>query len=146
MLPYALFRLLAVPAVWLLFVLTACGTLAPMPAPREETLAEPRAGNWTLEYSGGCTGRETEPLLITQLDETAIVFDDFTLRRNEAGEYVGTANRIAPMPVDGREIGYTITFRLKATEAGGFAGTETVVEGGGHGLDCPVELRYLGEE
>ena len=105
----------------------------------------PRAGVWSLEYTGGCTGREAERLRITQLDETAIVFDDFTLLRDESGQYIGTADRIAPMPVDGREIGYTITYTLTAHETGTFAGVERVVEGGGHGLDCPVALRYLGE-
>lgn len=104
----------------------------------------PRAGLWSLEYTGGCTGREAERLQIIRLDETAIVFGDFTLLRDESGQYIGTADRIAPMPVDGREIGYTITYTLTADEMGAFAGVERVVEGGGHGLDCPVVLRYLG--
>ena len=79
-------------------------------------------------------GSESETLLITQLDEDAIVFDEFELLRNEAGEYVGSAIFIAPMPVDGRDIPYEITYVLRANGDGGFSGRETVVEGGGH--DC----------
>ncbi len=125
----------------LLAFLSACGTMTP---PLETATNSPRAGLWSLEYTGGCAGREAERLQITQLDETAIVFDDFTLLRDAAGQYSGTADRIAPMPVDGREIGYTITYTLTAAEAGAFVGTENIVEGGGHGLECPVALLYLG--
>ena len=82
---------------------------------------------------------------ITVLDETTIAFDDFELRRNAHGEYVGSAVFIAPMPVDGRDIPYEIAYALTATDAGGFRGTETIVEGGGHGIACPVELVYIGE-
>ena len=141
--PFLQLFLLSVPALCLLIVLTACGTLEPPPEPSAQT---PRAGLWSLEYTGDCAGREAERLQITQLDKTAIVFGDFTLLRDAAGQYSGTADRIAPMPADGREIGYTITYALTAAEAGAFAGTETVVEGGGHGLDCPIQLRYLGED
>lgn len=140
-------RSLSVIWLSLLALLSACGTMAPStPLATGDPVGRPATGAWTLEYTGGCAGREAERLEITQLDETAIAFGDFELLRNEAGEYSGTANRIAPMPADGREIGYTITYTLTATDAGGFAGTETVVEGGGHGLDCPVELRYLDED
>lgn len=121
-----------------LTVLTsACGTMQAELAP-----VGPRAGLWSLEYTGGCAGREAERLLITQLDDGIIAFDDFQLLRNEAGEYVGSANFIAPMPVDGREIPYEIAYALNATEAGRFAGTETVTEGGGHSLGCPIELVF----
>ena len=129
--------------VLLLFaLLTACGTMAPMPAPETHS---PRAGLWSLSFSGGCAGQEAESLLITQLDENVIVFDEFELRRNEAGEYIGSAIFIAPMPVDGRDIPYEISYALRASGDGGFVGTETIVEGGGHGLGCPVELVYVGD-
>ena len=105
----------------------------------------PRAGIWSLEYHGGCSGQEAEKLRITRLDESEISFDDFLLLRDDQGEYSGTADFIAPMPVDGRDIPYTITYTLSATGSGGFSGTETIVEGGGHGLDCPVELVFIGE-
>ena len=121
-------------------VLSACGTLQPELAP-----SPPRAGRWSLEYRGGCSGQEAETLLITRLDENEISFDDYQLLRNDEGEYSGTVDRIAPMPVDGRDIPYTITYTLSATDDGGFAGTETIVEGGGHGLDCAVELRFIGD-
>ena len=124
-----------------LLVLCACGTMQPELAP-----SAPRAGIWSLAYRGGCTGQEAETLHITRLDAGEIVFDDFRLLRNEAGEYVGGATFFAPMPVDGRDIPYTISFTLRATEDGGFAGVETIVEGGGHGLDCPVELVFIGEQ
>ncbi len=104
----------------------------------------PRAGTWSLEYHGGCSGREAETLRITRLDETAIVFDDFRLLRDDEGDYSGSAIFIAPMPVDGREIPYEIIYTLSSRDDGGFAGTETIIEGGGHGLDCPVELVFLG--
>ena len=97
-----------------------------------------------MSFGGGCTGQETELLDITRVDETEIAFDDFQLLRNDEGEYVGSANFIAPMPVDGREIVYTIAYSLKANETGGFTGTETIVEGGGHGIACPIELVYIG--
>lgn len=126
--------------------LAACGS---MQAPQTSVTRQPeppRTGNWSLEYTGECAGREAETLLITTLDESGIVFDEFELLRNEAGEYVGSAIFIAPMPVDGREIPYEVTYRLIATDDGGFSGTETIVEGGGHGLDCPIALVYLGAQ
>lgn len=123
----------------LLLLLSACGTMAPA-APR----AMAPAGLWMQQYTGECAGRESEKLLITQLDETAIVFDEFELLRNDAGEYVGSAIFIAPMPVDGRDIPYEITYTLRASENGSFSGTETIIEGGGHGLGCPIALVYLG--
>ncbi|MCY3979355.1 MAG: hypothetical protein OXG23_14755 [Chloroflexi bacterium] len=122
-------------------LITACGTMAP--APKQDL---PRPGVWSQQYTGECAGRESEKLLITQLNEEAIVFDEFELLRNEAGEYVGSAIFIAPMPVDGRDIPYEITYALKANDDGGFSGTETIVEGGGHGIACPIELVYLGAE
>jgi len=65
------------------------------PAPNRDF---PRSGVWSLRFSGDCSGQEAESLLITQLDETAIVFDEFELLRNDASEYVGSAIFIAPMP------------------------------------------------
>ena len=128
-----------------LLLLTACGTMAPPSAPSERELDSPRVGKWSLEYTGGCTGRESKPLLITQLDETEIVFDDIQLLRSESGEYVGSVVYYASMPVDGREIPYEIAYVLKGTDAGGFVGTETVTEGGGQSLGCPIELVYSGD-
>ena len=130
----AVSHLLAVVAL----VLAACGTMAPAPASQPES---PQAGVWSQNFSGGCAGQESEKLLITQLDEDVIAFDEFDLRRNEAGEYVGSAIFIAPMPVDGRDIPYEISYVLRATEDG-FSGTETIVEGGGHGIACPITLVY----
>lgn len=127
----------------LLAMLTACGTMAPAPTMELEA---PQAGLWSLRFSGDCSGQEAESLLITKLDENTIVFDEFELLRNEAGEYVGSAIFIAPMPVDGRDIPYEISYVLRASEAGGFSGTETIIEGGGHGLGCPVELVFEGDE
>lgn len=138
------FRSLSIVAPLLLFVVTtACGTMAPAPTAVQD---EPKAGLWSLRFSGECSGQEAESLLITQLDETAIVFDEFELLRNEAGEYVGSAIFIAPMPVDGRDIPYEISYLLRASETGGFSGTETIIEGGGHGIACPIELVFVGAE
>lgn len=116
--------------------LTACGTMA-LPESNAKT---PGPGMWTLAYSGECAGRESEPLRVTRLDESAIVFDDFELLRNEAGEYAGSAIFSAPMPVDGRDIPYEIRYVLRASDDGGFSGSETVVEDGGHSIACPIEL------
>ena len=137
-------------SIFLLFfslslLLAACGTMAPPSAPSERELDSPRVGKWSLAYTGGCTGRESEPLLITRLDETEIVFDDFHLLLNEDDEYVGSAIFIASMPVDGREIPYEIAYVLKGTDAGSFVGTERVTEGGGQSLGCPIELHYSGD-
>ena len=130
----------------LLNVLAACGTLAPMQDAPSQQPVQPQAGEWSLSFSGGCTGQDAEAILITRLTESEIAFDDFQLLRNEAGEYVGSANFIAPMPVDGREIPYTISYTLRRTEDGGFVGSETIVEGGGHGIACPVELVFVSAE
>ena len=115
------------------------------PAPTSEPDG-PKAGEWSLLFGGECAGRESESLQIAQLDESAIVFDEFELLRNEAGEYVGSAIFIAPMPVDGRDIPYEITYALSANDDGGFSGTETIIEGGGHGLACSITLVYEGAE
>ena len=116
--------------------------MAPMPDVRPEQSQAPRIGEWSLEYRGGCTGREAEKLQITRLDENEIAFDDFRLLHNEAGEFVGSATFFAPMPVDGRNIPYEVTYTLRASDEGMFVGTETITEGGGHSLDCPVALVY----
>ena len=126
-----------------LLLATACGTMAPAPTSQPES---PQAGIWWQDFTGECAGQESEKLLITQLDEDAIAFDEFELRRNEAGEYVGSAIFIAPMPVDGRDIPYEITYALSANDDGGFSGTETIVEGGGHGIACPIEMEFVSAE
>ncbi len=120
-------------------VFTACGTMAP---PLSTVRQEPKAGLWTQRYSGECAGRESEQLRVTRLDESAIVFDEFELLRNEAGEYAGSAIFSASMPVDGREIPYEIAYVLELNGTGGFSGSETVIEDGGHSIACPIELRY----
>ncbi len=131
-------------ALLMLSLLSACGSMVP-PSEANPQPDHPVAGRWSLEYTGSCTGREAESILITRLDQEEIVFDEFRLLPDEQGHYSGGANFIAPMPVDGREIGYSVAYQLSRTEDGGFIGSETVVEGGGHGIDCPVELRYIGE-
>ena len=115
------------------------------PAPTSVTTQpkSPGPGTWSLEYHGGCSGREAEALRITRLDETAIVFDEFHLLRGEAGDYSGSAIFIAPMPVDGREIPYEISYALKLNETGGISGSETIVEDGGQGIACPIELLFV---
>ena len=135
------------PALVLLLIAillaTACGTMAP---PQSTVRQEAKAGKWTLAYSGECAGRETETVRIARLDESAIVFDEFELLRNEAGEYAGSAIFSAPMPVDGREIPYEIAYVLKLNEADGFSGSETVIEDGGHAIACPIELVFVSAE
>lgn len=130
-----------------------CGTMAsPVTVPSESSSSAlvgdlegaGRLGAWTLAYTGGCAGRESETLLITQLDETVIVFDEFELLRNETDEYVGSAIFIAPMPVDGRDIPYEISYVLRASDNGRFSGTETITEGGGASLGCPITLTHTG--
>ncbi|MCY3572629.1 MAG: hypothetical protein OXG92_01710 [Chloroflexi bacterium] len=120
----------------LLFIvfLAGCGSLA---APMRES--PPGAGIWRLDYAGDCQAREAETIHITVLDEREITFGDFRLLRDEAGQYSGSASFLAPMPVDGREIGYIISYSLWR-ETAGFVGEQVVVEGGGHGINCPVKL------
>lgn len=132
-------RFTATQCLALLLLVAACGAMAPPPS------LEPQAGKWRQSYTGECAGRESETLLIAELDEMKMVFDDFRLLRDDAGQYSGSAIFIAPMPVDGRDIPYEITYALRATDDGAFIGTETIVEGGGHGLDCPIELVFIGE-
>ena len=50
------------------------------------------------------------------------------------------------MPVDGRDIPYEIRYVLRASDDGGFRGTETIIEGGGHGLACPIELVFVSSQ
>ncbi len=132
----------AIGLVLLLVMLlpTACGTHA-----RPQTFRPPQAGIWTLHYMGSCQGRDAEMLQITRLDESEIAFDSFRLLRDDDSVYRGSANFIAPMPADGRDIGYVISYELSPA-GGGFTGDELVIEGGGHGLSCPVELRSLASE
>ncbi len=131
------------PFIALLLSLNACGTMAPPPESKAE---RPRTGLWSQEYTGECAGRESETLHISQLDETEIVFDDFRLLRDEEGQYSGGANFIAPMPEDERDVIYTIVYDLRGSEDGGFIGTETIIEGGGHSLGCPIELVFVNAE
>ena len=120
----------------LALVVAGCGSMAtPLQKP------PPGAGIWRLEYLGDCQAREAETIHIAQLDEREIAFDDFHLLRDETGAYTGSANFIAPMPVDGREIGYVISYSLQP-DAAGFSGEQLVVEGGGHGIGCPVRLVF----
>ena len=142
-------------------LLTACGSMAPMPESFGEKSDPPRPGNWSLHYSGGCTGQEPESLRFIRIAELEIEFesaaqrntaslegerpDTFGLLRDAEGRYIGSADFIAPMPVDGRDIVYTIAYDLVATDSGGFVGTETFIEGGGQSIACPVELSYVGE-
>ena len=105
----------------------------------------PKTGRWSLEYFGGCTGREAKPILVTHLDDNTLIFDDFELRRDDDGQFTGSADFVAPMPADGRDVIYTIAYSLRDVGDGKFAGTEEITEGGGHSLDCPVELVYVGE-
>lgn len=120
-------------------LLSACGTMQTELAP-----AGPRAGLWSLEYRGDCAGQEAERLQITRLNVDELAFDDFRLLRDAAGDFVGSATFFAPMPADGRDIPYEIRYSLRISDDGAFAGVETIIEGGGHGLDCPVELVFIG--
>ncbi len=123
-----------IAALILVIALAGCGTMETSPSP-----IPLKAGIWTLEYVGDCQAREAETIHITGLDEREIAFDDFRLLRDETGQYTGSASFIAPMPADGREIGYIISYSLSPT-ADGYAGQQLVVEGGGHGIGCPVRL------
>ena len=123
----------------LLCLLAGCGSAVPKAPTVTETA---RVGRWSLEYGGTCSGREAKLIHISQLDDSQVVFDDFHLRRNDDGQYKGNADFIASMPVDGRDIPYTIAYVVRRDGAGGFVGTETVVEGGGRSADCPIELVF----
>lgn len=118
----------------------------PSPAAFNQGSAAGGIGRWLLEYGGSCSGRESESITISQLDAAQMVFNGFYLRRNAAGQYEGNADFIASMPVDGRDIPYTIAYVLSRNEAGGFVGAETVTEAGGHALECPIALVFAGEE
>ena len=123
-----------IAALILIIALAGCGSMAPpMRTP------PPSPGIWTLQYVGDCQARDAETIHITRLDEDEIAFDDFRLLRDATGQYTGSANFIAPMPVDGREIGYIISYSLSPT-ADGYSGQQLVIEGGGHGIGCPVRL------
>lgn len=118
----------------------------PAPTAFNQGSAAGGAGRWLLEYDGSCSGRESESITISQLDAAQMIFDGFHLRRNAAGQYEGSADFIASMPVDGRDIPYTIAYVLNRNEGGGFVGVETVTENGGHALECPIALVFAGEE
>ena len=112
-----------------LLALSACGTLA-----RQQT------GPWTLHFKGDCAGRESEPIQVTRLDAAQLHFDDFSLHRDAADLYRGSANFIAPMPADGRDIIYTVSYSLRRETDSKLSGIQSITEGGGHSLPCPVEL------
>ncbi len=143
------FCCLALAAIWI----ASCGTMA-IPVTTALEKSPPSAlggdlegsgpGAWTLAYTGGCAGRESETIQVTRLDDAELIFDDFHLRRNTEGVFEGSAIFIAPMPVDGRDIPYEISYALRASDDGSFSGTETIVEGGGHSLDCPIQLVFAG--
>ena len=133
---------LTLAVIWL----AGCGTMAkPSEFPMDQPRDRQKIGRWSLEYTGGCAGRESETIHLTLLDDETIVFDDFELRRNNDGVFQGRADFIAPMPADGRDVVYTIAFSLSIAEDGGFAGTELITEGGGQSLECPVKLVPGGE-
>ena len=132
------------PLLCLLVALGACGRLDEPTLSFVNQPALPAADAWTLAYTGDCAGREDERITITRFDERAIAFGEFALLRGEGGDYIGSATFIAPMPVDGREIPYEIAYALRLNAAGGLLGSQTVIEGGGQGLSCPLALRYLG--
>ncbi|MDE2859163.1 MAG: hypothetical protein OXN94_15065 [Chloroflexota bacterium] len=143
------FACLTLVAFWL----SSCGTMAiPITTPLEKSpsiavggdLEGGRPGSWTLEYTGECAGRESETIQVTGLGAAELLFDDFHLRRNTEGVFEGSADFIAPMPADGRDVVYTIDYALRLTDDGKFAGSETITEGGGHSLGCSVELYYVG--
>ena len=121
-------------------VLSACGEMAaPLPTP-------PRyfEGRAALQYSGVCQGREAKPVVIAQADAEQMTLDGIVLRRaaGQDEQYAGRADFIAPMPADGRDIVYTIAYSLRRRVDGSLAGTESVIESGGHALDCPVALVF----
>ena len=133
---------LTLAVIWL----AGCGTMAkPLEFPMDQPRDRPQIGRWSLEYTGGCTGRESETIHLTLLDDETIVFDDFELRRNSEGVFQGSADFIAPMPADGRDVVYTIAFSLSIAEDGGFAGAESITEGGGQSIECSVKLVPGGE-
>lgn len=132
---------LALALIWMV----GCGTLAKPWDFRMDQLADrPVIGRWTLQYIGGCAGRESEAIQVSRLDEAELVFDEFHLRRDSEGVFQGSADFIAPMPADGRDVIYRISYALHALEHGKFAGTETITEGGGAALDCPIQLVFAG--
>ncbi|MCY4070807.1 MAG: hypothetical protein OXG60_05880 [Chloroflexi bacterium] len=143
------FCCLALAAIWI----AGCGTMAiPVKTPLEKSspiaiggdLERSRLGRWTLEYTGGCAGRESETIQVTRLDDAELVFDDFHLRRNSDGVFEGSADFIAPMPADGRDVVYTIAYALSLGDDGKFAGTESITEDGGESLDCSIQLVFAG--
>ena len=127
-------------------ILLLMGPYFPTPTAFNQGSAAGGVGRWLLEYDGPCSGRESESIAISQLDAAQMTFDGFHLRRNAAGQYEGSADFTASMPVDGRDIPYTIAYVLNRNEGGGFVGVESVTEGGGHALECPIALVFAGEE
>lgn len=103
-----------------------------------------RPGSWRLQYTGGCAGREAEAIQVSRLGDEELMFDDFHLWRNTEGIFEGSADFIAPMPADGRDVIYTVSYALHALEEGKFAGTETITEDGGASLGCPIQLVFAG--
>ncbi|MCY4019563.1 MAG: hypothetical protein OXG39_09160 [Chloroflexi bacterium] len=135
------FCCLALALIWV----AGCGTLAkPSDFRIGQPADRPLIGRWTLEYTGGCAGREAEAIQVSRLDDEELVFDDFHLRRNREGIFEGSAEFIAPMPADGRDVVYIISYALHAREDDIFVGTETITEDGGASLGCPIQLVFAG--
>ena len=136
------FCFLALAAIWV----AGCGTMAmPIENRMDQPTRSPQVGRWTLQYTGECAGRESETIHVTELDDADLVFDDFHLRRSADGVFAGSSDFIAPMPADGRDVIYTISYAFRAVADGSFSGIEQITEGGGHSLDCPIELVFVGE-
>ena len=119
-----------------LLLLAGCGALAHPPP----TTAPDPSGVWTLHFLGDCAGRESERIQVLSLDDAQMSFADFTLKRDADRVYSGSANFIAPMPVDGRDIVYTVRYSLRRETDGRFSGVQSITESGGHSLPCAVEL------
>ncbi len=128
----------------LMFMVSACSgvfeTPTPSPVPTEDSIAP--SGSWSLEYTGVCEARESESLDITISDEGYIIFDDYTLMPDATGQYVGSSQFSTPMPADGRDVVFIITYRLTLESRTKFIGTETVEEVGKGQDPCPIQLVF----
>ncbi|GEM_PF-1166894 len=130
----------------MLLMLSACGdmsTLAPTIVPTADSIAP--SGSWSLAYTGDCEAREGESLDITITEDDEIVFDDYTLTLDDDGNYIGSAQFTTPMPVDGRDVVFVITYNLTQEDRTTFIGTETVEEVGKGEDPCPIRLTYASE-
>lgn len=134
----------------LVMVLSACASQSiPAPSPQPTDVPDDSIaplGSWSLQYVGKCAGRDAENIDITVLDETQIVFEEFTLTISDDGVYVGSIQSIAPMPADGRDIVFETVIELAQEDRNTFSGTETITETGKGADDCPIQLVYQGDE